>query len=642
MSFSIRRIGSLAGGLTFFMAAAMGMASGQTPATQPAPAAQPADKPAQQPTLQERGAPPAGATVLHTGTQLVIVDVTVRDKHGNPVHGIARDQFTISEAKQAQSLRAFDEFATLSTPPAVPEAPKLPAGSFTNFTPVPAKGPLNVLLIDALNTPLADQGYLQTQLQQYMKRLTPGTRLAVFGLAGHLYFIQGFTSDPKVMQAVFASIKNGHVTPLLPNSNTDANAITDATTDPGVSATSSASSSSALMTGSLSLLLDEITNSQTTNRVNETIEAFNTLGHWLENFPGRKNVIWFSASFPLGVNPSVGWANSTDIPGEDSVQFQLMVNTLTQAQVSVYPVDPRGLQSNTAFQASDVRPNQMGNFASTSASFNASHAAEHATMQAIASDTGGVPFYNGNDLGKAVDNAINDGANYYTLAYSPSEHKTGGEWRSIQVSLNDDLAKAGYTLSYRKGYFADNTKVPAYKTGSGTVSTVNFTPQREAHNYAREAMTRGAPLPTQILFTARVLPHSTRPEDTLAAGNVVDPKTPLAPPYRRFDVDVAAMPKYFTLTKQESGNYTGAIELAVFVYSVDGKLINTTAKKLSINLTPDAYAHFEKNYVGVHVEVSAPAEKDSVLRIGFQDVPSNHIGALEVATSSVKNLQPLN
>lgn len=636
MSFSIRRIGSLAGGLTFLIAAAMGVATGQTPATQPA----------QQPTLQERGAPPTGATVLHTGTQLVIVDVTVRDKHGNPVHGIARDQFTISEAKQPQSLRAFDEFATSSTPPAVPEAPKLPAGSFTNFTPVPTKGPLNILVIDALNTPLADQGNLITQMQQWVKRLTPGTRLAVFGLAGHLYYIQGFTSDPKVMQEAFASIKNGRMTPLLPNSSTDTNAMVDALTDPfpttGSSATVTASNSSALMTGSVSNMLDGIAALQTSNRIEETIEAFETLGNWLKNFPGRKNVIWFSSAFPLGVDPSVGWTNNTDIPGESGVMFQRMLNTLTQAQVSVYPVDPGGLQTNAAFQASDVRPNQASNFAGTLSSSNASRVANHASMQAFASDTGGVPYYNGNDLGKAIDNAINDGANYYTLAYSPSEHKTGGEWRSIQVSLNDDLAKAGYTLSYRKGYFADNTKVPAYKTGSGTVSTASYTPAQQGHNYAREAMTRGAPLPTDILFTARVLPHSTRSEDTLAAGNVVDPKTPLAPPYRRFDVDVAAMPKYFTLTKQQSGNYTGAIELAVFVYSVEGKLINTTAKKLSINLTPDAYAHFEKNYVGVHVEVSAPAEKDSVLRIGFQDVPSNHIGALEVATSSVKNLQPVN
>jgi VWFA-related protein len=630
MIFLVRSFGAIA----IFMMAMTGAATGQHAPQQAGAPATPS-----QPTLQERQGAPPGATVLRTGTKLVIVDVTVRDKKGNPVHGLTRDQFTVSEAKQPQTLRAFDEFSTAATPPVVPQAPRLPPGSFTNFTPVPAKGPLNVLLVDALNTPLADQGYLISEMQQWVKRLTPGTRVAVFGLAGHLYYIQGFTSDPKVMQAAFASIKNGKMTPLLPNSNTDQNALTDSLTDPGVSSTN-ATNASVIASGSISDMLDAMTVSQKTNRISESLEALTTLGKWLENFPGRKNVIWFSAAFPLCVDPNVSTRYNTDIPCDSGVEYELMMNTLAQAQVSVYPVDPGGLQSNSAFQASDVRPQQASNFAGNVASFNANQIANHATMQSIAASTGGVPFYNQNDLGKAVDNAINDGANYYTLAYSPSELKTGGEWRSIQVALNGDLAKAGYTLSYRNGYYAENTKVPAYKTGAGTVSTVNFTPQTERRNYIHDAMTRGAPMPTDILFTARVLPHSTSPEDTLAAGNVVDPKVPLAPPYRRFDVDVAAMPKYFTLTKQTNGSYLGAIDLAVFVYSMDGKLINTAAKKLTLNLTQDAYEKFEKNYVGFHLEVSAPADKDSVLRIGFQDLPSNKIGALEVATSSVKNLPP--
>ena len=36
-------------------------------------------------------------------------------------------------------------------------------------------------------------------------------------------------------------------------------------------------------------------------------------------------------------------------------------------------------------------------------------------MQAFASDTGGKAFYNDSFLGVAVDNALNDGANYCTL-----------------------------------------------------------------------------------------------------------------------------------------------------------------------------------------------------------------------------------
>ena len=162
---------------------------------------------------------------------------------------LKRGDATVSEAKQPQNLRAFDEFATSATPPIVLPEPKLPAGSFTNFTPTPAKGPLNVLLVDGLNTPLADQGYLIQQMQEYMKHLAPGTRLAVFGLAGHLYFMQGFTTDSKAMQAVFASIKNGQVSTLLPNSSTDTTALNEALTVPGTA--SATDNSSALMTGAV-------------------------------------------------------------------------------------------------------------------------------------------------------------------------------------------------------------------------------------------------------------------------------------------------------------------------------------------------------------------------------------------------------
>jgi len=597
--------------------------------------------------LQQRQGPPPGATVLHTGTQLVIVDVTVHDKKGNPVNGLKREDFTVSEAHTSQTLRAFDEYATPPTPPAVPPMPKLPAGSFTNYTPVPAKGPLNILLIDGLNTPLQDQGYLRKQLADYVKNMTPGTRVAVFGLAGQLYFLQGFTSDPKVLQALFANMKDGRVSPLLANDSTSeatlTNALTDLNAPAGMGLTTS-DGGSALTSANTQQFLDEASNFQTTNRILGTIAAFDALGHWLENMPGRKNVIWCSEAFPLGVDLNVGWQNQTNIPKEDDSEFRLMVNLLTQAQISVYPLDPRGVMTNTGMQAGNTAgsANQMAALTAGTRTFQNNMDQTHSTMQAFASDTGGEPLYNRNNLTQAVAEAINNGANYYTLAYTPSEQKNDGEWRSIQVTLNGAPAKAGYTLSYRRGYFAEDTKQPEYKTGSGTVSTANFAPQQQAHNYAREAMTRGAPMPTDILFTARVLPHSTRPDDTLAAGNMLDPKAPLAPPYRRFDVDVAAVPKFFTLIKQANGNYTGAIALAVYVYTPDGKVINKASKDLTLNLTQDAYEKFEKNPVGVHVEVSAPAGTDSMLRIGFQDVPSNKIGAVEVATSSVKNLQPVN
>ena len=302
---------------------------------------------AQSPTTPPQQPPPAGVATLHTGTKLVVVDVVVRDKSGHPIHGLTRNDFRLAEAGKPQTVSSFEEYAAPPMPPTPPQMPALPPGLFTNFTPVSGKGPLNVLLIDGANTPLADQSYLRQQLLDYVQHVPPGTRIAIFGLADHLYMLQGFTSDPRQLQAILGAVKSGRTSVLQANSATDTRNLADALADPSAG-TARAGAGSALMSGDVQTFLEQIGVSQTTTRIQQTIEAFDTLGHWLVNFPGRKNLIWFSGAFPLGVDPTVSIQNNNDITGEDSDEFRAMTNLLTRAQVSVYPVDPRGRAGDSA------------------------------------------------------------------------------------------------------------------------------------------------------------------------------------------------------------------------------------------------------------------------------------------------------
>ena len=82
---------------------------------------------------------------------------------------------------------------------------------------------------------------------------------------------------------------------------------------------------------------------------------------------------------------------------------------------------------------------------------------EHGSMQEIAEQTGGTAYINNNDLKDAVTSAVENGASYYTLAFAPGGKKLDGHFRRIQVKLD----KGGYTLSYRRGYFADPTNKPS-------------------------------------------------------------------------------------------------------------------------------------------------------------------------------------
>jgi len=55
------------------------------------------------------------------------------------------------------------------------------------------------------------------------------------------------------------------------------------------------------------------------------------------------------------------------------------------------------------------------------------------TMSQLASETGGLAFYNRNDISQAVSRAIEDGSRYYTLGYSPHDPKTDATYRKIDV-----------------------------------------------------------------------------------------------------------------------------------------------------------------------------------------------------------------
>jgi len=47
--------------------------------------------------------------VFRASTELVEVDVVVVDKAGNPVHGLTRDDFVVTDREKPQSIETFDE-----------------------------------------------------------------------------------------------------------------------------------------------------------------------------------------------------------------------------------------------------------------------------------------------------------------------------------------------------------------------------------------------------------------------------------------------------------------------------------------------------------------------------------------------------
>src|SRR6202044_3794657 len=60
---------------------------------------------------------------------------------------------------------------------------------------------------------------------------------------------------------------------------------------------------SANATSAMQQFAADYTSFQIDVRVQTTLDAFQTLARYLNVIPGRKNVIWFSGSFPLSIDP---------------------------------------------------------------------------------------------------------------------------------------------------------------------------------------------------------------------------------------------------------------------------------------------------------------------------------------------------
>jgi VWFA-related protein len=576
---------------------------------------------------------PPGATVFHTGTQLVVVDVTVRDKSGNPVHGLKLSNFLLEEGGNRQAIRNFEEHVAPPLSERGLEMPPMPLGVFTNYTPVPPRGTLNIILIDALNTPMTDQVYARDQLMKYIEHADPGSRFAIFGLANHLYMLQGFTSNPAVLKAALDHKLTAQGSSLL----------TDPTGNKIPGDSLSKDLADLAMTGLSAEIIANVkefeaeSGATTTQfRAQLTLDAFNNLAHYLGSFPGRKNLIWLTGSFPLTIMPDPTLRDAFSSMEDNGRYFRETTNLLTHAQVAVYPIDARGVSTLSAFDTAKLdKPDRDDTitFAQTTAD-------EHRTMDAFAADTGGRAYYNTNRPADAVAQAVSAGADYYTLTYSPSNHKWDNEYRRIHVAL-DGAADRDLKLNYRHGYFGtDPAKVP----NDLETASVSESAEAAVHSpkaYTRAAMSRGAPAPIDIIFKARVVPASGALEDSVAPKNDLNPNLKLKGPFRRYSIDLTALTSNISMTVDPTGNHRGRIELVTYVFDVDGRLINKVGDLIDLNVDAATYATLLKSGLSLHQDVSAPAKGDSYLRVGLHDLRSGHMGVIEVPTSSIPRLPPV-
>jgi VWFA-related protein len=572
-------------------------------------------------TTAGQTAPPATAPpVIRTNANLVLVDVVVTDK-GKPVQSLAANQFHILENGKEQHITIFEEHHATDAQQAS-KIPAMPPRTFSNIPRFALTSAVNVVLLDALNTPTPDQSYVRQEMLQYVKHIPPGTRIAVFTLASRLRMIEGFTTDASRVAAAVAST-GPQQSPILDSANdqTDLN--------------NTATNMSSIDNSALQQFANDTESFRLDLRVNMTLDALSQLGRYLSTIPGRKNLVWFSGSFPLQLDPDPSQsptltpnANASQLDPFSSMrdyaeQVHQTDALLTAARVAVYPVDARGLVNLTSVDASRdfSSPTGVPGGPSTrntpafarkaDSAFLQQTTNEHQTMKQIAEDTGGAAFFDTNGLKEAVAKSIANGANYYTIGYVPNIRTNDGSFRSVQVNV--DVPKA--ELAYRRGYYAvDPAKSTA--TTNGKISPIVA------------ALQRGTPPFAQVVFEARVL-AATDP----AAKDVKPVPGPVGevalPSAHRYLVDFSADPHALTWTPGPNGVAHGEIEVSMVAWDADGHRVNYTDHAFAVDLDPQKAAKIIASGLPLHQEIDLPPGA-IYLRVALHDLPSGRIGSMEI------------
>jgi VWFA-related protein len=551
-------------------------------------------------------------TTFHASVRRVLVDVVVTNGQDQPVTGLPKEDFQVFEDGKPQPLASFDEHAGLPDMPAIRarQAPNV----FSNQPLVKTGDAANVLLLDSLNTPLADQSYVRSEMLKYIKEIQPGTRLAIFTLGAQLRFVQGFTTDASVLAAALNGKKtagNQEMSPLLQTpAEQDASQlmVQQIQSVPGAAASAAA----------LQSFLRQNVSFQNDVRGRTTLEAFQQLARYLEGIPGRKNVIWFSSSFPISLFGAVTLE-----------EVKKTANLLTAAEVAVYPLDAGGLgvdphydfsnqqsprltpgqtveQVHTQYQTSDLR---NGARARNQA---------HGYMDELAHDTGGESLYNLNGLNESLARVIKEGTHYYTITYAPANTAMDGQLRHIEVKVSG----GSYHLAYRRAYYA-------------TQALLSSTP-RPAPNGdpLRSLMDHGTPDSTEILYNMHVAATSAQASTTQPASDRAGDNPDLKGPVTRYTVIFNVSADRLRLDSTPDGVHHGNLEVTLLGYDRDGKPLNWMVRMIELSLPPDRYAVAQANGVTFALSIDVPAS-DIYLRSGIYDQASGKAGTLEIPLTAV-------
>ncbi len=519
---------------------------------------------AQAPQPDQSAAQEARSQTLRTTSRLVQLNVLVHDSKGAPVRDLTKDDFVVLDEGRQRRVAIF-RIAEEGATPAVAAASHPLTLNSRSLAQTERPAAATILLVDSLNLRSTDDLlYLKRELPKFLKNLQPGDPVAIYTLVGPTVRVIHEFSESS--ESLIRSAERG----------------------PSIISQWLRSSTG---TG--------IEPEEKRIKAEWTLAALESIALHLADIPGRKTLVWISSSFPItlgfthtedlagGASASIAGAKAGDL---DSYHDRLkrLARILNNVDIAIYPVDPRGLMIDDQYKAATLSgsvPSQV-NAARRFQSVGENSLGEFATMDLIASETGGRAFYNANALGDSIQRAVDDSRVTYVLGFYPDEASWDGTNHKLEVRVN----RPGVEVRSRRSYFASDAHTESQ-------------PEREA---ALQAAAATALNGTAIGVTVNV------------ASN------PLKPGAQQVEVSVDPQDVHF---ENKDGKWRADFDLILAQQAPDGRRL--AGERSQCVVDRETYADTQSKELSFRRDIAIQQEAAN-LRVLVRDSANGAVGSLTV------------
>jgi VWFA-related protein len=400
--------------------------------------------------------------VIKVTSNLVSLEVTVKDKKGKAVTDLNREDFTVIENGVAQKIEFFD--STLTTNEAGQPAK---AGDSTEPASRTRNGlPRNIiaLVLDGQSTQVSNLKHVREGIVKYIReRISDSDSVALFSISGGLQLRQPFTQDKERLIAAVENAydsstvaKTSEARDISENISSLRDQINGGVTGP-IAATPAggAAGSAAAQIMIAQRMLEQyiqLRSALSAQQTRPVLAALAAIAEGLRSIPGKKTVVMFSEGF---VAPeALDW------------QVQSTIDIANRANVAIYIIDSGGLTGGAPTSGALVAGSPLGGISAATDMEHRRRAGagesvfdisrqeglnrQQDLLYRISEDTGGRFLKNTNDIAGGLERIDAEIRSRYTLAYRSTDQNFDGSFRKVKI----EVRRPDTSVLARPGYYA--------------------------------------------------------------------------------------------------------------------------------------------------------------------------------------------